>query len=104
MTERGKAIFEQLFEGKTAQVLDHLTETRPFDFDGDELAKIHSMTYTEVFNILSHLQSFKLVKTFQKVNITHYTLADNKKTENLIKFYHEVMMDFLNDSLEDNES
>jgi len=104
LSEKGKAIFEQIFEGKTAQILDHLAETTPFDFSVDELAKIHSMTYTEVFNIVQHLSDFKLVRKFQKNNITYYALEDNKKTQCLVIFLHEVMMDFFDAQKENHDA
>lgn len=97
MSERPKAILEQIFDGKTARVLDHLSTMRPFYFTVKELSKILDISPEELYKILKHLISYHLIQSEIRKGIDDrtYQLSDNKKTKALTKLLYEIMMDFL---------
>lgn len=95
--EYPKAILEQIFDGDTARVLDHLSTMRPFEFSLSELSKILSISESRLVFSLNHLRNYNLIESFidKDTTIREFKLSDNKKTKALNKFLYEIMMDFL---------
>lgn len=83
----GKAPLEQVFENKTARVLDHLVTMSPFDYSQGELSEILGIGMIQINNILNHLDKFGLLQMTKNNKIR---LADNNTTLAFKKVCYEI--------------
>ena len=94
MSERevkyAKLPLEQIFNNKTARLLDHLTTMMPFQFTFDELMSILQIERLELESILLDLTKFDLIAVAPRKK---YKINDNPRTLALRKFIHEVAVD-----------
>lgn len=90
MTERPKAVLEQIFANKTARVLDHLITMKPFDYTFAELQDILQIEANSLHRILTHLQKYGLIEVNTQKNTQKIKIADNKKTQALNKCLFDI--------------
>ena len=97
MERETKAILEQIFDGDTARVLDHLVTMRPFHFTSNELVKILEIPKEKLIDILDHLQDYKLSESFLEGNVRKHRMLENERTNFLVKFLRDIMLGFIDD-------
>ena len=83
----GQAPLEQVFDNKTARVLDHLVTMSPFDYSQAELSEILGIGMIKINNILNHLNRFGLLQMTKNNKIR---LADNNTTLAFKKVCYEI--------------
>lgn len=90
-----KATLEQIFDNKTARVLDLLILNRPFDYTLREMSIILQMFESDVLKIILRLKSQDFIEYASSRKGRTYRIKDDEKTKSLRSFMAVIMNDKL---------